>query len=234
MTENKISKAAAQKALAQLDKGGDVARVLTETFVPKTTQAHATAPEKLKVAALTEAHRKAIESLPEVYGSVTPDTPRRLSDEELSAIVDERTVVDTLLTLLKNRKDKSVRETLAYHLDRLAEEEGLVDKDTPTDDSGHYYVKQDVEAPGTGKKVQRIVSDPTPSVSSKMLEDLHKEGVLDRQEYLAITSLPTVARVFDEAKARKAIRDNPALLNKIAQAVTRPTPTITIKVEKAT
>lgn len=226
-----LKKAQTDAALKAIDADKEsLAEVLTEVFAPKTTVSHSEAPAKLKTVAMTEAHKAAIERLPEVYALVTPEVPRMLNDEELASIVDERTVIDSLLTLLKKRKDDSIREALAYHLDKVAEAEGTAGPESETDKNGHYYVRQEVSVDGTGKKVQRIVSDPTPQVSSALLLELYEEGVLTRKEYLDLTSVPTVARNFDEAKARKAIRKDPALMTKIAQAVTRPNPTITIKV----
>lgn len=226
-TLNKTQKTAAIKAL---DEKTPVAQVLTDTFAPKVSAAHHDAPDTLKPSVLTQAHKEALRRLPEVYGQVAPESPRLLTDDEVEALVDERTVIEALLSLLKSRKDTSIRETLAYHLDRVAESEGIAGPETPTDTRGHYYVKQELEVPEALRKVQRIVSDPKPVVDARMLLDLHEEGVLSREEYLSVTSVPEVARNFDEDKARKAIRKNPALMTKIAQAVTRKDPTITIKV----
>lgn len=223
-----LTKAQTDKAIKAITtENADIAQVLTETFTPDTTSV---APATVKIPVLTEAHLKALKTLPEVFARVTPSEPRMLTEQEQQALVAERDTVDLLLSLLKARKDGSLREHLANHLDRLAEEEGLASEGDVTDKKGHYFVKQDVPVEGTGRKVQRIVSEPKPRIDSAALLRMHEEGDLSREEYLSLTVVPEVSRVFDEPKARKAIKKHPHLLRKIAQATTRPDPTITIKV----
>lgn len=186
-------------------------------------------PEAVKPIPITEAQKAALARIVDVYGQVAPSSARALSKEEQKALVEERDVIDEVLGLLAARKDKSIRETIANHLDRVAEKNGA-DEHSPKDRNGHYAIKQDEPVEGTMRKMQRSVSDPKATVSSAMLLDLHNAGVLDRAEYLSLTSVPEVSRTFDEAKARKAIKANPGLLSKIAQATTKPAPTTTIKV----
>lgn len=187
-------------------------------------------PEAVKPIPITEAQREALTKIVDLYGKVAPSSARILSKEEQRQIVEERTVIDEVLGLLATRKDKSIRETIANHLDRVAEKDLGADEHTEKDRNGHYALKQDEPVEGTMQKLQRSVTDPKATVSSAMLLDLHVAGVLDRAEYLSLTSVPEVSRTFDEAKARKAIKANPGLLSKIAQATTKPPKTTTIKV----
>lgn len=187
-------------------------------------------PEAVKPIPITEEQRAALAKIPEIYGKVAPSSARILSKAEAKDIVEERAVIDTVLGLLAARKDKSIRETIANHLDRDAETHLGADEHTEKDANGHYALKQDFPVEGTSLKMSRSVTDPKATVSSAMIEELHKAGVFDRAEYLSITSVPEVARNFDEAKARKAIKANPGLLSKIAQATTKPAKTTTIKV----
>lgn len=187
-------------------------------------------PEAVKPVPITEEQKAALAKVADVYGKVAPSSARLLTKDEAKALVEEREVVDIVLALLTTRKDKSIRETIANHLDRLAEKTLGADEHSPKDRNGHYAIKQDEPVEGTMSKMARSVTDPKATVSSAMLADLHAAGVLDRAEYLSVTSVPEVPRVFDEAKARKAIKANPALLSKIAQATTKPAPTTTIKV----
>lgn len=194
-------------------------------------------PAAVKPIRITEEHRAALAAIVEQYGEVAPETPRLLTEQEQAAIVRERDTIDTILNLLKKRKDESIREALANHLDRLAEAEAGGPEQAEArwgkDKYGHYTVKQDVEVPDTGKKIQGIVGEPKPTVSSAALYQAHLRGDLSREDYLAITKVPEVQRVFDEDKARAAIKKNPAILLKIARATEVPAKTLTIKTAKA-
>lgn len=179
---------------------------------------------------LTAEQVKAIEMLPEVFGQVSPAEPRALTQDEAERLVNERHVIDVVLSVLSNRKDKTIREALANHLDATLEAEGAVDSDTPRSKDGHYLVKSSAKVPGAAKTIDATVSNPSPKVSSALLLDMFENGDLTREEYLSVTAVPEVARDFDEQKARKAIKKNPALLAKIAKATTRSAPTFTVKV----
>lgn len=186
---------------------------------------------------ITDAHRAALEQIVQAYGQVAPETPRLLTDTEALALLAERDLIDTILGLLKKRKDESIREALANHLDRLAEAGAggpeVADDRFGKDKHGHYTVKQDVPVEGSGKKIQGIVGEPKPVVSSESLLDAHLRGDLTREEYLAITKVPEVGRVFDEEKARAAIKKNPEIFFKIARVTTIPAKTLTIKTASA-
>lgn len=207
----------------------DLVALLVDSFTVTTTS---TAPVPVKIPALTEQHKADLRALPEVFGKVAVTEPRLLTETELRDLVVERDTIDRLMAVLKKRKDETLRENLANHLDRLAEEQGVSTDDT--DAKGHYFVKQDLPVEGTGRKVQRIVAEGRATVDSAMLARLEEEGALTREEYLSLTSLPEVKRNFDPDKARKAVLKNPALLEKIAVAVNAPRKTVTVKVANDT
>lgn len=198
------------------------------------------APVKPKAVAaikITDEHRQALARIVEEYGQVVPETPRLLTPDEQAAIVAERDTIDVILGLLTKRKDTSIREAIANHLDRLAEAEAggpdAARERYGVNKDGHYTVKQDVPVEGTTRKMQGIVGEPSPTVSSEALLEAHERGDLTREEYLAITRVPEVGRVFDEAKAREAIKKDPELLFKIARTTVKPAKTLTIKVGNA-
>lgn len=179
---------------------------------------------------ITDAHREALAKIPLIYGQVTPKIPRLLTKDEQKAIVEERAAIDVVLGLLATRKDTSIREALASHLDKVAEKDGLATDTTEKDSRGHYALKQDSPVEGTSVKISRSVSEPKPVISSKSIQEAHEAGLLSREDYLALTSLPEVAREFDEVKASKAIKKNKDLLFRLASATTQAAKTTTIKV----
>lgn len=182
------------------------------------------------VVALTDEQRKALRRLPEVYGSVVPLEDRRLTEDEMEAIVVERTVIDTILAPLKKRKEESIREVLANHLDHLLEAE-TPEADRPSSDpKGHYRTRQDVSVPKTGKKVQRTVTDPEPYLTAAAALRAYEDGAIDRATYLKITTKPDVPRVLDESGLTKAVKKDPSLMLALAQYTERNDPVTTIKV----
>lgn len=188
------------------------------------------------VPALTEDQITAIKRLPEVYGQVTPTTDRALNKTEAQRIVEERKTIDEVLTVLKKRKEESIRETLANHLDHLLiastteEERDLYG----TDAKGHFQIKQEVPVEGTDQKIQKTISDPKPHLSMAKVQEAHEAGLIDRPTYLAITKKPEVPRVLDEERLVKAIKKDPGLLLLLAQFTETPSKTTTIKVVKNT
>lgn len=180
---------------------------------------------------ITDEQKKALRQIVDLYGQVVPTEPRLLTPTELTLITKERKTIDLLLKFLEARKEESIRETLAYHLDKVAEAQDDFDPETaPKDRRGHYAVKQKQPVPDTDLNLNRSVSHPKPTIDGATIQALHEQGVLDRAEYLALTSMPVVKRNFDETKAREAFKKNPALLFKVAKAVKQGLPTTTIKV----
>lgn len=223
-----------QTALAMLAEGTSLADILEDLFT-KTSAVEVHPPEPVPVLAITDDQRKALREIVSVYGVVAPTKPVILTDSELATLVHEREIIDTILPFLTSRKDKSIREAFANHFDRLVEEdwsdEGQ-EAEIPTDRHGHYAVKQEQPVPGTARKVQRLVSGGKPKIGSVEIQVAYERGDLSHDEYLAVTTKPEVKRDFDEAKARAAIKKDPALAVKLAGLMKASPPTTTIKVVK--
>lgn len=181
---------------------------------------------------LSDAQKDALKRLPEVYGKVVPKTVRRLTAVEARAIVEERDVIDTIMGVLKTRKDVSIRETIANHLDMLLEGEYTPDQleEIPLDAKGHYQEKQEASIDGSGRKFQKTISDPKPTLGIAAVEKAHKDGIIDRKTYLKITRKPDLPRVLDEDGLIRAMKADPALLFTLAPLTEKAPSTTTIKV----
>lgn len=204
---------------------------LIDSGLPRSVAPAQAAPPPVKP--LTEAQRAALAALPAVYGIVSPTTSRALNDDEVAKLVTERQVIDVVAALVKERKDVGVREIVAHHLDHVAVRDGLVtpeavyeDRDgervlvkeaTGHDKRGHYLHPTEYVDPASGKRWARTVSSGKLGVDSAALLAAHEAGHFDRAEYLALTSVPPVTRVFDEAKASAAVVKDPSLLARIRQ-----------------
>lgn len=184
---------------------------------------------------ISEAHIKALENIQKTYGVVAPDTNRALTQQELRDILTERADIDLLLGLLKKRKDEGIREALANHLDHVLKDTLSPEElaHVPIDKAGHYQRGQEEVVSEVGLKVQKIISDPKPTLSAEAVQKAYEDGVIDRKTYLQITRVPDVPRVLDEGGLAKAVKADPALLFTLADYTTRPTPTTTIKVAKS-
>ncbi len=183
---------------------------------------------------ITPEQSAALTRLPEIYGQVAPTENRALTLEEQSLIVEERGLIDSILGFIKKRKDESIREIIANHLDHalLSQMSAEEIARLPIDKKGHYQTKQEVSVEGTGKKFQKTVSNPKPVLSMAAVEQAHRDGLLTREQYLSITRLPEVPRVLDEAKMASAVKKDPSLLFLLSTLTERPDGTTTIKVEK--
>lgn len=181
---------------------------------------------------LSEEVLAAIKRLPEVFGKVVVHTDRRLTAPELEAIVQERTTIDLVEKALKKRKEESIREVLANHMDHLVDN----DPEHPTrmDRNGHYapYETQELSVDGTGMKVQRYATGGKPNLTIAHVEALHEAGQIDRPTYLAITKKPEVPRVLDEVGLHRAIQKNPSLFFLLATKAEATLPSTTVKVLK--
>lgn len=226
-TSSQLSSALALVESGKLTLAQAVLQLSAPVEVPQS------APVAYKVPQISDTQRAALTLLPSVYGSVVPNERRELTQQEVTALLTERNTLDQVLAFAKKRKEDSIRETLANHFDVAAERKGVTD--ALRDDKGHYILDdtREVEAGGTGEKFTFSASNPSPEISSADLEAAHLAGDISREDYLSITSEPTVKRVFNEDKARKAIKANPDLLGKIA-AATKPGKRInTLRVAKA-
>jgi hypothetical protein len=182
--------------------------------------------------ALTEAVLDALRRLPDLYGKVVVHSDRKLTKTEAKAIVEERDAINTVLGVLKSRKEESIRDTLANHLDHVLTDEQR--QGARTGKRGDYAVKQEEVIEGTGRKIQRSVAGGKPNLSIQAIERLHAEGLIDRPTYLKITRKPDLPRVIDEAGLHQAIQKDPRLfflLGSVAEP-TVPQTTITVVDDK--
>jgi hypothetical protein len=221
-------------ALAEVERGkatlADVVKAVLGT--PAAAPEPAVEPAPPVPLSLSDKEKAALARLPEVYGKVMPTKARALTHPEAAAIVEEREVIDTLLKILKSRKDDSIREIIAFHLDSVAADEARTGAER--DDKGHLLLKQEVVVDGTSRKFQRILNEGAPVMPSAAdLLAEYEAGRLTRMEYLALTSVPEVPRVFDPDKARVAFKKDPGLLFRVARLAKPGKKTSTIKVAPA-
>lgn len=177
---------------------------------------------------LTESQKAAIARLPDVYGRVVLTAIRKLTPKEAASLVEERSTIDEILGVLTKRKDESIREVFANHMDLVTPEDKK--EGARHDGKGHLAVKHEDPVPGTGKKIQRIVSGGKPRLTIEHVESLHEAGVIDRPTYLKITKKPDLPRVLDEDGLHKAIQKTPALFFALGSVAEPTTPTTSIKV----
>jgi hypothetical protein len=224
-------------ALAKIERGD--LTIAEAALAVRTAGTVAPAPRRtvvsFKVPAITEAQRDDLTALPGVYGSVVPTERRDLEPAEITALMQERERIDSVLAFAKKRKEETIRETLANHFDVAYEQSEDFDPETPVDPKGHYIFTDEMEAdaPGTGKKFVMKASNPSPTIDNALLEQAFDNGDFSRSDYLSITSVPPVARVFDQQRAQKAIKANPALLGLIATAAKAGTPVNTLRIANA-
>lgn len=190
-------------------------------------------PQKLSADVLD-----AIKRLPDVYGKTVVTADRALTKEEAKAIVEERTVIDKVMTALKRRKDESIREVLANHADHVLIK-GMTEDEIASlrkDKNGHFapWDTQDIPVEGTDLKIQRFASGGKPNLTIESVELLHAAGKIDRKTYLAITKKPDLPRVLDEAGLHAAIQKDPRLFFLLASVAEPTLPTTTVKVCKNT
>lgn len=177
---------------------------------------------------LTEAQKDALKRLPDVYGKTVVTAVRKLAPAQKAALVEEREVIDEVLGVLEKRKSESIREVLANHMDQILTDEEK--EGARHDKKGHVALKHEDPVEGTGKKIQRSVSGGKPRLTIEHVEALHREGLVDRKTYLALTKKPDLPRVLDEEGLHKAIQKDPALFFLLGSRAEPTVPTTTIKV----
>lgn len=173
---------------------------------------------------ITEQHIEALRRLPDLYGKVVPKSDRPLTAKELAAIVEERQTIDLVLKLLGARKDDSIRETLANHLDHLYYK-AHPGEEPPTDPKGHVAVKgapeNEVLVKGTTYKVARSVSGGKRALTYNDVVALKEQGTISQEQFDAITRevpAPPTPRMLDEEGLVNAMKGDPMLAYTLAQA----------------
>lgn len=165
--------------------------------------------------AITEAQRKAIARMPEVYGKVVPTERRMLEPTEVVALLDERTTLDEVKKTADARL-KDITVIAHNHLDVQIENQpeeiraGLL-----TDEAGHFIVAGKISVPDADVEFSRETRQSSATLPLEALEALETAGDIDHKTFLALTSQ---VRVVDEVKVMAAIKKDPSLLAKIAKA----------------
>jgi hypothetical protein len=219
ITKPEISSAKALQKLLN-SSGIDLLALLAEAgLIP---QEAAPEPVAVKVSPISDEHRAALAKIVEIYGVVAPVKPRKLTQDELDALSEERRTIDAIVTLFGKRKDTSIREAVLNHMDKLAEADGTADG-AKVDKNGHTLVKRQV-ATTDGYKFDWRISDPAPTFDVVALAKAEKAGDITRAQFLALTKEPEVtSRVIDPEKAAKAITKDPSLLAVLAKHGTKQT-----------
>lgn len=182
------------------------------------------------VAVITHNQRVAIERLPEVFGKVVPTEARALQPVEVTALVEEKEVLDQLKRLVEDRHE-GMRTTVFNHLDLEAEQAGMTTT-AAVDKRGHYVLSgQALGAPGTGKKFTREVREGACILNTDTLKGLIDRPDLDftNEDYLEMT---TQTRLVDEHKVMLALKRKPSLINVIRVATERAAPVASLYLRK--
>jgi hypothetical protein len=179
-------------------------------------------------AVITAAQQKALAKLVEVYGKVVPTEARALTDEEVSALMDERETLDEIGTLAEDRK-KEIRTTVLNHFDVGYGEDDTIG-DSPRDKDGHVLKAAKVASPDHGKVFSWELRQGGGTLDPASLLALVEAGTIERSTYLAMT---TQVRVLDENKVMLELKKHPELIDALGEAVTKTSQTGSFNVRKA-
>lgn len=171
---------------------------------------------------ITEDLVAALGRVAEVFGTVQPAEHRMLTESEVQALFEERAVVKAVSDALKDREE-SIKEYVRTHMDLVAEASGEVTDETLRDASGHYVLAskgnpERIAVPGTAKDWSREYREGRIEIDGYQLEEMEKNGEIDREDYLSMTR---EVRVFDEAKAQQAIMKKPERMEIIRRITKR-------------
>lgn len=166
---------------------------------------------------ITPEDAQALVALPAVFGKVQPTERREITADEADALMKEAAVIKTITDLLDGR-DEAIKTIVRHHLDKEAERLGQASDETPRTPAGNYALPGKVDAPSTGQRWSRILTKGSASINANRLKELYEAGHVSREDYLAFTR---EERVFDEMKARDAIRKNPTLLGLLRKITDR-------------
>lgn len=217
----KITASQISTAKASLREGVSVADVLQALAEGPTAPIEhdlAGVPEGTHI---TDEVRQALRTLPKVFGAVVVQDRRELTPAEIGSAYQEFTVLRTIGDTLKQRAE-TIKENIRTHVDVQAERTGDADGAT-VDASGHYLLARPknpvrVDVPDANEQFSieyRSGRSGKMTVSSEALLQAYEDGELTREQYLSLTR---ETRVFDEAKASKAVVADPSLLQVIRDA----------------
>lgn len=205
----------------------DLPAVVTTEVVPF--------PPVPKPLVITDEHRVALAELSSVFGVVQPDTRRTLTPDEITTLYKERECLKTIGDLLDGREE-AIKTLIRHHLDVDAETRGVavpkakvdgatgevIVEPSPRDQHGHYVLAtkgkpERLPIPGTNQEWSREYRSGSVEVDTERLEALLAAGEISREDYLSFTR---EVRVFDEDRAREAMKKDPsrfALLRRISR-----------------
>jgi hypothetical protein len=198
---------------------------IVSTIVPKVVTEPPVPFKAGKAVVLTPKQVGALQTLPAIFGSVAPLERRKLTGEELTALYEERVVVDEILAALKKRKEESIRDAIVNHFDVKREDEYGDGADGsapagPRTKDGHVLISDKEDIPGTDKVFSWEVSGGAPEISDELLKRLDAEGKIDHKLYLEITE---PVRVLNEQKLLLALSRQPDEAIALIKAASVPT-----------
>lgn len=183
---------------------------------------------------ISKGEREALVKLPEVFGKVVLDVRRKLTDEEVDQLLDEREVLTTIATMAENRRG-SIKDTVYIGMDaavaeKLAKEKGVVPP--LQDEEGHYLTAERLGGE-RDDEFSRELRGGTPSLTSSDLKTLvdDEDVQFTHEDWLACT-VPG-GRVFDENKAMVLLRKRPELVHALAKVAKPGKTTTALFVRKA-
>ncbi len=208
-------------AVTQIKEGVSISlsELLEMVAPPPVAPAPASAPVP---AVLTKDQKTAIDRFASVYGEVNPSEARLLSQAEVDALVDERTVLDTVAKAAEVRKAQ-IRSIAFSHFDaEIRANRPGGGADLEVDDRGFFLTDAEVASPATGYRLTREIRKGAVSLSPAALEALASDPEVDwftRDDYLAMTR---PVRVIDDAAVAIHMRRRPeAVVRALAQVATR-------------
>lgn len=248
MTEVAVQDQSLRKAQISLAEGtslSSVAKILAEDIEP------APAPQEFpavpKPLVLTDKFKAALAALPDEFGAVQPTERKALTQAEIAALYIERENLKVVLETLSKR-EAGIKEAIRNHADVEAETSGLavakpvygpdgeiVVEATPRDLSGHYILcapqnPTRIPVEGANEEWSIEYTSGKTTLSGGELDVLFKNDEISREDYLALT---VEKRVFDEAKASKAILAKPERLSIIKRITQKTGANTSLTVRKA-
>lgn len=170
----------------------------------------------------TDALRRALRALPEVFGKVSPTERRKLEAAEVKALTDEIAAIDGAFSELESRRE-AIKELIRTHQDYQASEMGVAGERIASGTAkGHYLSAKPGEpfttpVEGYGDCWQQRYVKGKSSQRMTTLEALLADGKITRAEYLGFTS---ARRDLDEMKIAEYVRRHPARGLEILAAIT--------------
>lgn len=217
------------KVLAALDGGSVSFSDLLRTVAVRENVTASIPVDLPKQIVVTAAQSAALANAERIVNSgVTPVERRRLSQEELASLMEERETLDAISKMIEDRREAQ-RAAIFNHFDVEAEATGMVGE---RDKKGHLLEKAEAVVASAGKKFTREVRRSAPSLDADALAALVDDAESDfsHDDFLACT---TQVRVLDEAKVLMHLRKRPEVINALAKATSEGAASASLFVRKA-